>query len=56
MVVIEGSSLASKLAQWIAYVVDFWSSGWAIPTPIHLEDFASLDEPKIRSYLCGELY
>ena len=30
--------------------------GCAIPTPIHFEDFASLNEPKIMSRLCGELY
>jgi hypothetical protein len=27
-----------------------------ISTPIQLEDFASLDEPKVKSWLCGKLY
>ena len=37
-------------------MVDLWSHGCAIPTPSHFKDFASLDEPKIMSGLCGKLY
>ena len=36
--------------------MDLWSSGCAIMTPIHFEDFASLDELKIMLRLCGKLY
>ena len=36
--VVEGSSLVTIIAKWIAFVVDFWYGGWTIPTPIHLED------------------
>lgn len=28
-------------------MVDLWSSGCTIPTPIHFEDFVCSDEPKI---------
>ena len=56
MVVVEGSSLVAILVQWIASMVDFWSSGWAILTPIHLEDFASPNELKIMSQFYGKLY
>ena len=56
MVVVERSYLVAILVQWIASMLDFWSSGWAIPGPIHLEDFASPNEPKIMSQFRGELY
>ena len=48
MVVVEGS-LVDILVQWIACVVDSWFVGRVIPVPIHLEDFASMIEPKIMS-------
>ena len=37
-------------------MLGLWSGGCAIPTPIHSEDFASPDEPKIMLQLCNELY
>ena len=55
MVVMEGSSLVVILAQWIASKMDLWFDGCVIPTPVHFEDFTSMDEPKIMSGLCGNL-
>ena len=42
--------------QWIVFMVDLWSCGCVVPTPVHFKDFASVDEPKIMLQLCGELY
>lgn len=59
MVASEGSFVAT-ITHWIVSMVDFGYGGWVIPTHVHLEDFASMDEPKIRmdepKMLCGKLY
>lgn len=55
MVVVKVSSLVAILAQWIVIVVDLWSGGWVIPTPIFLKNFCLPMSPKILSRLCGEL-
>ena len=47
MVVVEGSSLMTILDQWIPSMLDLWFGGCVILSPIHFEDFASPDEPKL---------
>ena len=51
-----GFSFAAILAQCMASRVELWSFGWAMPIPVHLEDFVCPMEPNIMSLMWGELY
>lgn len=49
-------SLAAILAQWIVSMAKFMLGGWAGLFFSHFDDGASLDDLKIMSRLCEELY
>lgn len=54
MVVVWCLVFVAICAQWIAYVVVFWSWMWATPNMLHHDDLAGSVKPSIISRVCWE--